>query len=88
MQSSLQQSDNPKQPKGLQINFKFDNLTCEQCSDVIVSITQIVPDFRTVLRFSDLHMKPLNMDIYRKGKTRTRLKSKTMYDSYDVLCKW
>jgi len=55
------------------MNFKFDNLTCEQCSDVIVSITQIVPDFRTVLRFNDLHVKPSKLDLEKKIRYKAPL---------------
>lgn len=73
VQASLQQSDDPKTPKGMQMNVKFDNLTCEQCSDVIVSITQLVPDFRTVLRFSDLHAKPTKMDLQKRVRYQAAL---------------
>lgn len=55
------------------MNFKFDNLTCEQCSDVIVSITHMVPDFRTVLRFNDLHQKPAKMDIQKRVRYHAAL---------------
>ena len=37
--------DNPDAPKKADVNIKVENLIVEQCSDVIVSLTQIVPDF-------------------------------------------
>ena len=42
----------------------------EQCSDVIISLTQLIPDFKTVLRFDDLSAKPgkLNLERYIRNK--------------------
>ena len=38
-----------------------------------MSITQIVPDFRTVLRFNDLHVKPGKLDIEKKVRYKAPL---------------
>ena len=48
----------------------IDNVMVEHCSDVILSLTHMVPDFKTFLRFDDLYAKPskLNLDRYIKLK--------------------
>lgn len=33
----------------------------------------MVPDFRTVLRFSDLHVKPINMDLQKRVRYQATL---------------
>ena len=48
-------------------------MTLEQCSDVIVSITQIIPDFKTVLRFNDLHLKPDEIDLQKRVRYHAAL---------------
>lgn len=35
----------------------------EQCSDVIVSLTKLVPDFKTLMRYEDLHEKPDDVNL-------------------------
>ena len=57
--------DSPDKTKHLQVDIKIDNLTVEQCSDVIVSMTNMIPDFRAVLRYDDLKSKPKYMDIQK-----------------------
>ena len=47
-------NDDPKKSKSLNMDIKVDNLTVELCSDVIVTLTNLVPDFKTVLRFDCL----------------------------------
>ena len=57
--------DSPEKTKHLQVDIKIDNLTVEQCSDVIVSMTNLIPDYRPVLRYGDLKPKPKWLDIQR-----------------------
>lgn len=46
--------DNPKKSAAVNCDITIDNFMLEQCSDVILSLTHLVPDFKTVLRFGDL----------------------------------
>ena len=55
---TFQSPDDPKVSKNAAVEIKVDNLTVEQCSDVIVSLTRLVPDFKTLMRYEDLHNKP------------------------------
>ena len=63
---TLCKPDDPLEPNCVQITIKVDNLTIEQCSDVIVSFSNLVPDFKTVLRYDDLYGKPSNVDLEKK----------------------
>ena len=45
----------------------------EQCSDVIVSFSNLVPDFKTVLRFDDIYNKPLKLDLEKRVKYQAPL---------------
>jgi hypothetical protein len=47
----------------MDLDIQIENFTIEQCSDVIVNITNMVPDFKTVLRFDDLYNKPDKVDL-------------------------
>ena len=58
--------DSPDKTKHVQVDIKIDNLTVEQCSDVIVSMTNMIPDFRTVMRYGDLYPKPKWLDIQKR----------------------
>jgi hypothetical protein len=62
----LTKPDDPSHQNSVQVNIKVDNLTIEQCSDVIVSFSNLVPDFKTVLRYDDLHDKPSRLDLEKK----------------------
>ena len=44
----------------------MDNVTFEICSEVIISMSQIVPDFGIVFRFDDLYAKPADMDLAKR----------------------
>ena len=66
MDVAFQQPDDPNQRKFVKVDIKVDNLIVEQCSDVIVSLTGLVPDFKTVLRYDDLHPKPDRLDLQKK----------------------
>ena len=55
---TFQSPADPKVSKNAAVEIKVDNLTVEQCSDVIVSLTRLVPDFKTLMRYEDLHNKP------------------------------
>lgn len=68
MELHLHSHDDPKAPKAAQVFIKIENLTVEQCSDVIVSLTHYVPDFKTVLRFDDLSNKPEKIDLEKVVK--------------------
>lgn len=35
----------------------------EESSDIIISLTQMIPDFKTVLRFEDLSPKPPKLNL-------------------------
>jgi hypothetical protein len=61
-------NDDPKKSKSLNMDIKVDNLTVELCSDVIVTLTNLVPDFKTVLRFDDLFIKPSKLDLQKRMK--------------------
>lgn len=63
---SLTKPDDPQHNNTVSVNIKIDNLTVEQCSDVIVSFSNLVPDFKTVLRFDDLYNKPGGLDLEKK----------------------
>jgi len=58
--------DDPKQSKNANLTLKVDDIILEQCSDVIVSLTHLVPDFKTMLRYDDLFSKPGNLDLEKK----------------------
>ena len=58
--------DDPKQRKNCSVAIKVDDLTVEQCSDVLVSLTKLIPDFKTPLRFDDLKIKPGKLDLEKK----------------------
>ena len=62
--------DNPKKSAAANCDITIDNFMLEQCSDVILSLTHLVPDFKTVLRFGDLKIKPssLNLERYVRHK--------------------
>ena len=63
---TLTKNDAPRQNLFVNVDIHIDNLTCEQCSDVIVSLTKIVPDFRIMFMYDDLFVKPKNLDIDKK----------------------
>jgi hypothetical protein len=63
MELNFQIFDNPKIQKKMDLDIQIENFTIEQCSDVIVNITNMVPDFKTVLRFDDLYNKPDKVDL-------------------------
>ena len=52
----------------MNLEIKVENFTIEQCSDVIVNITNMVPDYKTVLRFDDLFYKNEKIDLQKKMK--------------------
>ena len=62
----IQVPDSPKKSKVAEVEIQIDNLTVEQCSDVIVSLTQMVPDFKTVFRYEDLYNKPPKLNLEKK----------------------
>lgn len=64
-------NDDPKVSKTVNVDIIVDNLTVEQCSDVIVSLTHVVPDFKTVLRYDDLYSKPSSMNLEKRVKFQT-----------------
>ena len=66
-------NDDLKASKNAKVDILVDNLTVEQCSDVIVSITHLVPDFKTVLRYDDLSIKPIGMDLEKRVRYQTPL---------------
>ena len=66
LEVNFNQADSPDIPKTLSVDIKVDNLTVEQCSDVIVSMANLIPDYRTVLRYGDLYKKPGNLDIQKR----------------------
>ena len=70
---SLTKPDDPAHSNTVTIQIKVDNLTLEQCSDVIVSFSNLVPDFKTVLRFDDLFNKPSRMDLEKKVRYQAPL---------------
>ena len=47
--------DNELTNKNVTVTLKVDNLTVEQCSDVLVSLANLIPDYRTILRYDDIH---------------------------------
>jgi hypothetical protein len=59
-------SDDPKASQFIKVDINVDYLTMEQCSDVIVSLTNIVPDFRIVFRYDDIFPKPESVNIEKK----------------------
>jgi hypothetical protein len=63
---NLTLNDDPKASKVCDVDILVDNLTVEQCSDVIVSITHLVPDFKTVLRYDDLFIKPPEKNLEKR----------------------
>lgn len=63
MELNFQIFDNPKIQKKMDLDIQIENFTIEQCSDVIVNITNMVPDFKTVLRFDDVYSKPDKVDL-------------------------
>lgn len=63
---SLTKPDDPQHNNTVSVNIKVDNLTVEQCSDVMVSFSNLVPDFKTILRFDDLYNKPGCIDLEKK----------------------
>lgn len=65
--------DNPKKCNAVSCDMIIDNFLTEQCSDVLLSITHLVPDFRTVLRFGDLRIKPVNFNLERYVRSRAPL---------------
>ena len=65
--------DDPNMPVNLNCNIKVDNFMIEECSDAIFSLTQMIPDFKTVLRFDDLYPKPASLNLERYIKNRAPL---------------
>jgi hypothetical protein len=70
---SLTKPDDPKDNSTVTVAIKVDNLTMEQCSDVIVSFSNLVPDFKTVLRFDDIFNKPSKLDLEKRIKYQAPL---------------
>ena len=58
-------NDDPKSKHMINVGINIDNLTVEQCSDVIVALTQIIPDYRAILRYDDLFNKPDKLNLER-----------------------
>jgi hypothetical protein len=63
---ALYVNDDLNASKFAKVEIVVDNLTVEQCSDVIVSLTHLVPDFKTVLRYDDLFFKPIGKDLEKR----------------------
>ena len=70
---TVQRPDEPKGTKNAAVEIKVDNLTVEQCSDVIVSLTRLVPDFKTLMRYDDLHSKPDGFDLQKRVRMQAPL---------------
>lgn len=70
---TFQSPDDPKVTKNAAVEIKVDNLTIEQCSDVIVSLTRLVPDFKTLMRYEDLHSKPDDFDLQKRVRLQAPL---------------
>ena len=67
------QNDLPNKQKFAQVDFKIDNFTVEQCSDIILSLTEIVPDFAIMFHYDDLYPKPADIDLHRKASHQASL---------------
>lgn len=67
--------DNPLTNKNVTVTLKVDNLTVEQCSDVLVSMANLIPDYRTILRYDDIHQKPSKVNL----ETRVRMLAPIYY---------
>lgn len=63
---AFSKDDDPKIAGFAKVDITVDNLTMEQCSDVIVSLTKLVPDYRVVFRYDDLFAKPGNVNLEKK----------------------
>lgn len=60
---TFKQKDDPNIPRNIKVEITVDDVTSEQCSDVILSLSHIVPDFRIFFRYDDLYPKPPSLDI-------------------------
>ena len=49
--------DDPLKPKNIHCDITIDNFLVEMNTDVVYSLIQIIPDYKTVLRFGDLSPK-------------------------------
>jgi hypothetical protein len=58
--------DIPDLPKMIDADIRMENLLIEQCSDVLVSLTQLVPDFKIATRFPDISNKSPSMDLEKR----------------------
>jgi len=67
------QNDDPNISKNISVDITIDNSTVEQCSDVIVSLTKIVPDYAIYFRYDDLFPKPAGMDLERRVRLQAPL---------------
>ena len=63
---TFQAPDDPLGTKNAFVEIKVDNLIIEQCSDVLISLTRLVPDFKTIMRYEDLYVKPDHLDLQKK----------------------
>jgi hypothetical protein len=70
---NLQVPDDPLESKFVETEIRVENLLIEQCSDIVVSLIQIIPDFKTVLRYDDLHPKSAKLDLEKMIKRQTPL---------------
>lgn len=70
---TFQAPDDPLGTKNAFVEIKVDNLIVEQCSDVLISLTRLVPDFKTIMRYEDLFAKPDNLDLQKKVRFQAPL---------------
>jgi hypothetical protein len=60
--------DDPNIQQRVEVDILVDNLVFEGCSEVIVSLSQILPDFGIVFRYEDLYSKPGSLDLEKRLK--------------------
>lgn len=61
------------------VDIKMDTLVVEQCQDILVSLAEVVPDFRVMSRLDDLYTNKLVSPSYRQPSLQRLLKQQTPF---------
>lgn len=66
LELTFSKHDDPNIQQTIELEILVDNLVFEGCSEVIVGISQIVPDFSILFRYDDLFNLPSSMDLSKR----------------------
>ena len=73
LELALNKYDDPKKSMHVNVDINIDNLTVEKCTDTIISLTQLVPDYRIVFLYDDMFPKPSGLDLEKMTRYQAPL---------------